>query len=61
MRPLFSQPSPSTAIFTLAAIKAAVEAFERGDSNVFETLDRIIVAVEAHQATATPESRLDAA
>lgn len=61
MRPLCSQPSPATAILTLAEIKAAVEAFDHGDSNVFEVLDAIIVTVEVYQATATSETRRDAA
>lgn len=47
MRPLRSQPTPATAILTLAEIKAAVEAFDRGDTNVFDALDAIVVAVEA--------------
>ena len=50
MRPL-SNPSIQTAtILTLAEIKAAVETFDRGDTNVFDALDAIIVSVEAHQA-----------
>jgi hypothetical protein len=50
MRPL-SKPSIQTAtILTLAEIKAAVGAFDRGDTNVFDALDAIIVAVEAYQA-----------
>lgn len=61
MRPVWSQPSPATAILTLAEIKVAVEAFDRGDTNAFDALDTIIVAVEAHQATATPEPRREAA
>lgn len=50
MRPICSQPSPAAAILTLAAIKSAVEAFDRGDTNVFNALDAIIVAVNPHQA-----------
>ena len=38
------------AILTLAEIKAATEAFDRGESNVFDALEAIIVAVEAHQS-----------
>jgi hypothetical protein len=50
MRPL-SNPSIQTGtILTLAEIKAAVETFDRGETNVFDALDAIIVAVEAHQA-----------
>lgn len=61
MQPVWSQQSPATAILTLAEIKAAVAAFDRGATNVFDTLDAIVVAVEAHQATATSEPRRDAA
>ena len=43
-------PSPTAAVLTLAEIKAAVERFDRGDSNAFDALDTIIVAVETHQA-----------
>lgn len=47
---------PSTALFaksailTLAEIKAAAEAFDRGESNVLDTLDAIASAVEAYEA-----------
>ena len=57
MRPICSQPSPAAAILTLAEIKAAVEVFDRGDTNVFDALDAIIVAVEAHQAAMAHETR----
>lgn len=42
-------PFATTAICTLAKIKAAVEAFDRGEANVFDTLDGIMVVVEAYQ------------
>ena len=57
MRPICSQPSPGTAILTLAEIKAAVESFDRGDTNVFDALDAIIVAVEAHRAAMAHDAR----
>jgi hypothetical protein len=41
----------------LAEIKAAVEAFDRGDTNLFDALDAILVAVEAYQAAAASDSR----
>jgi len=47
----------STTILTLADIKAAVDAFERGESNAFDTLDAIRLAVEAHQAAVPARSR----
>jgi len=42
------------AVFTLAEIKAAAEAFDRGETNVFDALEAIVVAVDAYQATAQP-------
>lgn len=47
------------AILTLAEIKAGVEAFDSGDTNVIEALDGIIGAVEAYQRAA--QSRCEAA
>jgi hypothetical protein len=61
MRPLCSQPSPTTAILTLAEIKAAIEAFDRGDANVCDALGAIILVVEDYQAAARPEPHRDAA
>jgi hypothetical protein len=43
-----------TAILTLAEIKAATDAFDRGDINVFDALDEIRMAVEAYRAAASP-------
>jgi len=57
MKKLISVPFATTAILTLAEIKAAVEAFDRGKSNVFDALDAIIVAVEAHQTSMAAEGR----
>ena len=42
------------AILTLAEIKAATDAFDRGDINVFDALDEICMAVEAYRAAASP-------
>ena len=61
MRPICSHSRSAAAIFTLAKIKAAVEAFDQGDSNVFDVLEAITVAVEMHRATATSEPHRDAA
>lgn len=47
------------AVLTLAEIKAATEAFDRGDTNVIEALNVITVAVEAYQGAA--RSRYEAA
>lgn len=46
-------PFATTAICTLAKIKAAVEAFDHGEANVFDTLDGIIVAVETYHTETT--------
>jgi hypothetical protein len=43
-------PFNHAAVFTLAEIKAAATAFDRGESNVFEALDAIVVAMEAYRA-----------
>ena len=54
----------TTAILTLADIKAAADAFERGEVNVFDALDATAVAIEAYEATAreaTARPRRDAA
>ena len=61
MRPLHSKLSSTTAVFAIAEIKAAVEAFDRGDTNVFDALTAIIVAVEAYQGSTRSEPRRDAA
>lgn len=36
------------AVLAMAAIKAATEAFERGDTSVFDALDAVTVAVKGH-------------
>lgn len=52
-------PLARNAMLTLAEIKAATEAFDRGDTNVFNALDAIVVAIEAYQHAMA--SRRDAA
>lgn len=47
------------AILALAEVKAATEAFDRGESNAFDTMDAITIAVEAYKAATQP--RRDAA
>lgn len=49
MRTICSHSSPAAAILTLAQIKATIDAFDRGDANVFDALDGIIDAVEAYR------------
>ena len=47
-------PLAKRAILTIAEIKAAAEAFDRGDISVFDALDEIRVAIEPHRAAASP-------
>lgn len=56
MKTPVSVPFSTTAILALAEIKAAVESFDRGDSNVFDALDAVIVAIEAHRAATASDS-----
>ena len=51
--------SAKNAILTLVEIKAATEAFDRGEINAYDALDAIIVAVEAYRST--EHSRQEAA
>lgn len=44
------RPRPAHAvILLLAEIKAAVEAFDRGERNAFDIVDAVIVAVETYR------------
>jgi hypothetical protein len=61
MRPLRNQSSPTASVLTLAKIKAALEAFDRGETNAFDALDAIVVEVEAYRAAARPANSLEAA
>lgn len=45
-------PLVKAALLALAEIKAATEAFDRGDDNVFDVLDAIMVAIDAYRSTA---------
>jgi hypothetical protein len=45
-------PPAAMAIFTLAKIKAATHAFDKGQTNVFDALDAIVVEVEAYRSGA---------
>ena len=58
-------PSAPLAVCTLADIKAAAVAFDRGESNVFDTLDAIRIAIAAwettHRAVQPPRRGRDAA
>jgi hypothetical protein len=61
MQPRTTQPGPIAAVLTLAEIAAAIEAFNRGESNVFDALDAILEAVEGHRADVKHDPRRDAA
>lgn len=49
MRDSRPQLPGSTAVLLLAEIKQAIEAFDEGDSNVFDTLRAIAVLLEPHR------------
>jgi hypothetical protein len=49
------------AIFTMAAIKTATDAFESGDSNVGDALNAIIEAIDDFRTAAIDRSRREAA
>jgi hypothetical protein len=51
----------NAAIITLAEIKASLEAFDRGESNVFDALDAITVEVEAYRVSGRPDRCREAA
>ncbi len=51
----------TSAIFTMAAVKAATDAFESGDSNVRDCLDMIIDAIDEFRAGAGDRPRREAA
>jgi hypothetical protein len=38
------------AIFALAEIKGATQAFDKGQTNVFDALDAIVVALDAYRS-----------
>ena len=61
MRPLSNQSIQTATILTLAEIKAALEAFDRGEPNAFDALDAIVVEFEACRAAARPANGLEAA
>jgi len=57
-----NQSTPaSLALLALMEIKAATEAFDSGDTNVFDALDAIIAAIEDVRAAAVDRGRREAA
>lgn len=55
MKKPLSIPFATTAILALADIKTAIEAFDRGESNVFDAVDTIGAALETYRAVAGGE------
>jgi hypothetical protein len=47
-------PLAKAAILTMDAIKSATEAFDRGEANVFDALDAIVLELKAYRAATTP-------
>jgi hypothetical protein len=46
----YKMQSPSAmAIVALAEIKGATQAFDKGQTNVFDALDAIVIVIEAYQ------------
>jgi hypothetical protein len=43
------QSPAAMAIFALAEIKGVTQAFDKGQTNVFDALDAIMVAIKAYQ------------
>ena len=52
-------PLVQAALLTLAEIKAAFESFDHGDTNAFDALDAILVAIDGYRSAA--QQRSDAA
>lgn len=50
MKKSVTNPLARTAILTLAEIKAVIEAFDSGESNVMAAMDAILMAVDEHRA-----------
>ena len=55
---VFRKPS-TPAILAMAHVQAAADGFNSGETNLFDALDAIIVAIEAYRAAT--QSRLEAA
>jgi hypothetical protein len=50
-----TKPLPAhAAILTLAEIKAAVDDFDRGESNAFDSIDAIVMSIEEYLAATKP-------
>jgi hypothetical protein len=51
------QSPAAMAIFALAEIKGVTQAFDKGQTNVFDALDAIMVALEAYQEGAAARQK----
>lgn len=57
-----NHPTPAAlAVYAVAAIKTATEAFDNGDINVWDALDAINEAIDDFRARATDRSQGEAA
>lgn len=50
-------PLAKAALFTITEIKAAVEAFDRGEANAFDAMDAVLVAIEGYRAALPPHRK----
>lgn len=49
-------PFVPSAVLVIVEVEAAIEEFDRGQTNAFDVLDAITVAVAAYRAAALPKS-----
>jgi len=61
MRPEHRHASPTAAVLLIGEIKAAVDAFDRGDLNVFDAVDVVTDAIVAYQEAGRADRLRDAA
>jgi hypothetical protein len=47
-----------SAMLAMAEIKATTEAFDRGETNVLDALDAIVLAIEAYRAAERPRRKV---
>jgi hypothetical protein len=50
-------PLAKSAMLTMAEIRTATDAFDRGETNVFDALDAVVVAIEAYRAAERPRGK----
>jgi hypothetical protein len=61
MKKTYTSSFAKAIILTLAEIKTAVEAFDRGETNALDAMDAIVAEVEAYRAAARSDKLRDAA